>query len=332
MSSGGQLRQRGERLALASAGETGDARRVKKVSFGCANKRSRTERKLAGLHPKPHALAHPEAKRHDSAAAFERDFGKLAKAMKMRGKRGQEKAPLRARHDFAHNGLERTFGSRAPRALDVGRIRKQERDPFAPQLGKPLTIEMFAVDRRFVDLEVSAVNDQAGWRPDSERERIGRGMRNANRLDFEGTEAEGTAWPDGYQLRLPGKRAFGKPAARERKRHVARVNRDIDFAQQMRERADVIFVRMGEDDTLETSSASVQPGEVRDEHPFAIFGMLGEHHSAIDYDRAASRFDGQQVEPDFTQPAERDNPDRSDCGRAIRHHLTRPATAPPRII
>src|SRR6516225_5463855 len=92
----------------------------------------------------------------------------------------------------------------------------------------------------------------------------------------------------------------------------------------MRQRPDVILVRVGKDDSVDLHLGPIEPGEFRDKNPAPQLGLLGKHHPTIDDDRAARTFDRHQVEADLAQPTERNQSDRNAYWSAPRHRTCPP--------
>ena len=64
------------------------------------------------------------------------------------------------------------------------------RTPDAPSCGQPVDVDVLAVDRRLVDLEVSGVNDHAVRRLDGQRDAVRDAVRDAEKLDRERADGD----------------------------------------------------------------------------------------------------------------------------------------------
>ena len=87
--------------------------------------------------------------------------------------------------------------------------------PFAAELREPVHVEMLAVERRLVDLEVAGVDDDAGRRMDGERDAVGDAVRDADEFDLERADGHAVARPHRDQLRgrrCRAPRASARPA------------------------------------------------------------------------------------------------------------------------
>ena len=316
---GGEFRQRGERFALASAGQIAQAVAVDELGLARLDKHRLRKWKLAGLETQPHALRHRAPQRNDPAAELARDLDHLANPMQMRRKGRQEKPAARTRRELAQDGLERAFRARAAGALDVGRIREQDGNAFRAKLGEAFAIEQLAVHRGLIDLEVTAMNDDPRGSSNRQRNRVRGRMRNPNRLDRERPSLECNPRHNRPQIDRIVELRISQAPASESERYIGSVNGNVEAAEQMRERADVILVGVGEHDRLNREMAALQPRHLGYIGTQSERGLVGEHHPAIDHNRAPGAFDRHQVEADFAQPAQRHNSDRSGRGSACRH-------------
>ena len=66
---------------------------------------------------------------------------------------------------------------------------KQRQHAFRSQRREAVQIEVLAVERRLVHLEVAGVHDRAGRRVDRQRHAVGNAVRDAQELDLERADA-----------------------------------------------------------------------------------------------------------------------------------------------
>src|SRR5713101_7845018 len=305
---GREPRQGRKRFTLAPARKEGQFVRLEKISLGAIDKRAGRKVELPGLHPKAHALRHPAPQRHDVASRVARSLGHLAHAMEMRRERRKEKLAARTRDQLSQYRLERTLRAGTASALDVGRIREQKLDTLGAETREALGIEHDAVDRRRIDLEIATVNDHARRRPNRQCERVERRMGYADRLDFKRPQTENHPRRDLSQIGA-GKLVFDQVAARERERYLAAVHGGRKAFQQVRQRADMVLVRMGEDDALDVEAGLLQIGELGYQEAAAERTFLGEHNAGVDHDGALAALDHQKIQANFAETAERYNSD-----------------------
>ena len=72
----------------------------------------------------------------------------------------------------------------------------------------------------------------------------------------------------------------------------------------------MILVRVREHHRLDRDVTALEPRHLGDIGPQSKRGFIGEHHAAIDHDRAPGAFDRHQVEADLAQPAKGHDADR----------------------
>ena len=120
----------------------------------------------------------------------------------------------------------------------------------------------------------------------------------------------------GDQLGAPEHARFFDAVARQPERQRRAVDRERDVAQQEREPAGVVLVRVGEEHGLDPVGVLAQVGEVGEHEVDARHVGVGEHDPAVDDEDAAVDLEAEAVAPDLAQPAEEDDPDgRVDSSR-----------------
>src|SRR6266852_2613955 len=295
---GREPRQRRKRLTLAPARKEGQFARLEKISLGAIDKRAGRKVELPGLHPKAHALRHPASQRHDVTSRVARSLGHLAHAMEMRRERRQEKLAASARDELSQYRLERALRTGPARALDIGRIREQKFDALGAETREALGIE----------LEIATVNNHARRRANRQRERVRRRMGYASRLDFKRPQTQNHPRRDLSQIGAR-KLVFDQVTARERERYLAAIHGDRKALQQVRQRADMVLVRMGEDDALNFEAGLFHIGELGYQEAAAERTFLGEHNAGVDHNGALAALDDQKIQANFAETAERYNSD-----------------------
>ena len=84
------------------------------------------------------------------------------------------------------------------------------------------------------------------------------------------------------------------------------VDRDVlALAQQVGNRTDVVFVRVGEHDGVDRGEPVPDEVEVREDQVDAWLSILGEEHTAVDDEKAASVLEDRHVATDVTEAAQR---------------------------
>ena len=71
--------------------------------------------------------------------------------------------------------------------------------PARAELGEPVQVELLAVDRRLVDLEIARVDERADRRVNRQRDAVRHAVRHANELDLERPDGHAVARTDRHQ-------------------------------------------------------------------------------------------------------------------------------------
>src|SRR6187397_1607605 len=74
-----------------------------------------------------------------------------------------------------------------------------------------------------------------------------------------------------------------------------------------RQRADVVLVRMGDEECLDVGAAILEVGDVGDDEVDAEHLLVREHESAVDHDDVVAVLEDVHVLADLPHPAERDD-------------------------
>ena len=81
-------------------------------------------------------------------------------------------------------------------------------------------------------------------------------------------------------------------------------DRDVEAGQDVRERADVVLVAVGEDDAAHPLATLDQPAHIGDHQVDAEHLGLGEHQAGVDDHDVLAAFDREEVAADLTEPPE----------------------------
>ena len=181
----GNARQRRLRLALRAGGDAQHVLRGVVRHVGVADLEARRHAQVA------EALG--DFGVADDAAADERHL-----AVELRRQVDQHLHPVDARregrdHELAVRAGEHfleplddlDLGPGESLAIDVGAVRKERQHALRAELGEAVQVEVLAVERRLVDLEVAGMDDDADRRRDGERHAVGHAVRDADELDRE---------------------------------------------------------------------------------------------------------------------------------------------------
>ena len=162
---------------------------------------------------------------------------------------------------------------------------------------------------RRIDLPVAGMHDEAGRRADRQRRAFGDRMGDGNELDVERTDRDPRAGPDDLDRDL-GRAGLAEPA---RLGEPGRERRGVDLRAearpQLRQRADVVFVGVGDDDADEVLLHLLDEADIRHDEVDAGQVVAGERDAEIDHQPLAPLRRPIAVEraihPDFAEPSER---------------------------
>ncbi len=167
-------------------------------------------------------------------------------------------------------------------------------------------VEVFAVNRRLVDLEVAGVDDDAGGCMDGQRHAVGNAVRDADELDRERTDRYTLARADGDERVRANQIVFLQLRLDQCQRQRRRIDRPGDERCHVRHATDVIFVTVREDERGR-AALLLQIGEVWNNAIDPEELGVGEHHTGIDDDRRLAPGEGEHVHAELTEPAERNH-------------------------
>ncbi len=204
-----------------------------------------------------------------------------------------------------------------PGSLGVRRVAEQQVDAPVAELGERPDVGLQPVDRRVVELPVARVQDATCRRLDHDRHRVGDRVRHADELEPERPELHGP----GSRVRLAQRRRRAEPVLVElrldeperepRADHLPH----LDLAQDVGQAADVVLVRVGEDDRPDGASrAGRRSPAARGRRRGARRAGRRDRRRRRSARRRARR---RHVLPDLAEPAERDDAERLAHERSL---------------
>ena len=306
-------RQRAARLALRTGAEDDELPRRKVPRRLRIDERIGRAADVAEVEREAHVGLHRSPEQDDLPVLRQRRANDALDAVDVRAEHRHHHAALRQRtgedpdQRLAHLALA---GGRAF-ALGVGRIGEQTGHAGLAQLREPPYVEELSIHRAPVDLEIAGVDHQTRLGEQG----ISDGVRDAVRY-LQGLEVDVVADHshrprlDGVQVR--GDSLLGQLFLHHRQREPRAADRRVgELAQQVMERADVVFVRVRQQDGVHLAGGP-QIREIRSDHLHAerLLGV-GEHEAAVDHDPVAAGLDDHAVHPDLAEAAERNDADRS---------------------
>ena len=133
-------------------------------------------------------------------------------------------------------------------------------------------------------------------------------MRDVQIFDGKRTENRGLSSLHFVEFGFIEQRVLFEFLAHDSQSEFRAVNRDIYFGQNVGNGADVIFVRVGEDDGAHHSFILLQVGDVRDDDVHAEQFLLGKHQTSVNYDDVVAGAQREHVHAELAQPAQRNGP------------------------
>ncbi len=205
------------------------------------------------------------------------------------------------------------FRSGEPLPIDVRAVGQQRQDPGGSELREPVKIDVLAVERRLVDLEVPRVDHDAARRLDRDRHAVRDAVRHAQELDRERSDLHPIARTHSGQPGFPGLVVLVELVLDEGERQRRSEHRAVEVRQHVPHGADVIFVAVGQHERREL--VLLELAEIRDDQIHAEQLRLREHHARIDEDGRVAARDDHHVHPEFADAAERDQLERRNVRR-----------------
>ena len=227
--------------------------------------------------------------------------------MYRRREAGDEQLALGARENLLEACTHRAFAWRVARALDVGRILEQRQHALLAVLGEGVQIEEPVVGRRGIDLEVAGMDQHAHRRMDGQRHAVHQAMRHLDGIDGERPDLEALAGLDLVELGIIQQAMLFQLAFHIGQRELGAVDRDVELRQQPGQRADVVFVPVGQHHGAHMLAILDQVAEVGNDDVHAEQFGFGEHQAGIDDDDVIAPANGHAIHAKFAESTQRNN-------------------------
>ena len=190
------------------------------------------------------------------------------------------------------------------RAVHVRGVGAQHHHALLPELREAPIVRQLTVERTGVELEVAGVTmvptgvSIANLMPST--------IECVTRIAFDAERAglDAVARADDAQIRRLGEAVLPEPLRHERQGQRRAVHGHGRLAQQIRERADVILVAVGQDDRAERVTPAEHIGEIGDDVVDTGELVVGEHESAVDGDQVLAGLDQHHVEADLAETSQ----------------------------
>ena len=182
--------------------------------------------------------------------------------------------------------------------------------PSAPSLARIAKSDSLPSTGRVVELEVAGVDDDADRRPEGDPHRVGDRVADPERDDAERPDLDLVAGLEGKDrvvvelvlLDLVAEEAAGE--GRGVDRHARELGQDV------RQRADVVLVGVGDEEGLDLVLVLLEVGDVGDDEIDPEHLLVGEHQPAVDHDDVVAVLEHVHVLADLADAAERDDAKR----------------------
>src|SRR5712692_226550 len=298
-------RKRRHRLSLAAARQNDQPLRVKPANvlrphhYSVGN--PQIFQRVRDLHVVDHA---PANEGHLTPHALG-DVDHLLNAVNRRRKARQNHAPRRRAAQLFDARHNRELRRRKSGALHVGRVAEQREHAFIAIACESMQIEGSTVHGRLINLKVPRVNNHADRCADRQRHAINGAVRDRDELDFVRPNLHEAAGENFTKCGRLEEARFFETFLDERQREARSVNRYVQIAQNVRQRADVVFVAVSQDDGAHVRAVLLQIGGVGNDEVDAEELGFREHHARVDDDDVVAETQGQHVHSEFAETAER---------------------------
>src|ERR1700681_4636290 len=126
-------------------------------------------------------------------------------------------------------------------------------------------------------------------------------------MNGEGSNLEAFSGTDFAQVGVVEELVFVELIFDVGQRELGRPNRNIQFTENPRQSADVIFVAVRKDDAAHVLAIFEKIGNVGDDDVDAQQLGFREHQAGVNYDNVIAKTDGHAVHTELAHPAQRNN-------------------------
>ena len=190
--------------------------------------------------------------------------------------------------------------------LGVGGVAEEAQRLAVRERLEPSDVGGPRVERGLVELEVPGVHHRSLGCPEQEAHRVGDGVGHPERLDLE--DRRGVERLAGEDLPEVGPDVhLVEPLGHQRQGEAGAVDRDHALAQQERQRADVVLVRVGEEHRPELGGAVPEVAEVRDDELDPGQLGRGKEQTGVDEEELVPALEHHRVQANLAESAEGDD-------------------------
>ena len=166
---------------------------------------------------------------------------------------------------------------------------------------------MIVADGSLIDLEIAGVNDDAKRCANGEGYAIDGAVSDGNEFDFVLAEFDATAGNGFEKFGGIEKSGFFETLFDQGESEAGSVYRDVEIAEDVGKRADVIFVAVRENNAADMLAILFEVGDVGDDEVDAKEFGVGKHHAGVDDEDIVAKTQDQHVHTKFAETTERNN-------------------------
>ena len=220
------------------------------------------------------------------------------------GEGGHDDAAGGRGHDVEQGRSHDLLRRRVAGYLHVGRVRQQEKDAFAAQLGQPGQVRGLAHDGRVVQLEVAGVYHGPDRRTDSQAHRVGDAVGHPEGLHLETAHLYPVARVDPAQVGLVQQAGLLQLHLDEVGGEGSAVDGRLHAPEDVGQGARVVFVAVGDEEGLQAVGVLEDVGDIGDDQVHAEHVLFGEHEAGVDGDEVLAVLEEHHVLADLSESSQ----------------------------
>src|SRR4051812_23469733 len=145
------------------------------------------------------------------------------------------------------------------------------------------------------------MNNEADGGGDSERGAVHKTMRDTDRINGEWSDGEAFSGFDLDQFGVVEQSVFFQLVLDVRKRKLSGIDGDVEVGEDGRQRADVVFVAVRENDPANVVAILEQVADVRHDDVDAEQFGLGKHEAGVDDDNVVAPANGHAIHAELAE-------------------------------
>ena len=186
----------------------------------------------------------------------------------------------------------------------VRAVREEGQHAAPTEVREAVRVGAAAVERRLVELEVSAVQQRAGGRVDGHRHGIGNAVGDLHELHVDPGDRHGLRRSDRHQTARGIAAVLGEFALQQGEREPGAVHGTVDQVPDVGDGADVVLVAVSQHQRRQPPELFCKRTYVRNDEVHAEVLGAGEHHPGVDQQGRRPAADGHHVHAELADAAE----------------------------